>query len=301
MSARLLALAALALVTACASPQAARIADAAPAQRAWTASCEDFDDWNKAGPPFRVYGNTYYVGTCGISSLLITSKAGHALIDSGTEKGAEIVLANIRALGFDPRDVKVLLMSHEHFDHVGGMARLQAATGAPIMTTADAAAVLRTGVPAQEDPQHDASHPPFAPITGPIDELRAYAPVRAGSIQLWPLRTPGHTSGALSWSWRECEAGECRTIVYADSLSPVSSDGFRFSDHPALVADFRASAAKLAEAPCDIVLAPHPSSAAMRDKAAGTKPLADPDSCRAYAASVNARLDKRLAEEANGG
>ena len=74
--------------------------------RAWAAACEDNDEWDKPGPPLRIHGNTYYVGTCGISSILVVSPDGHALIDSGTDKGADIVLANIKALGFDPRDVK---------------------------------------------------------------------------------------------------------------------------------------------------------------------------------------------------
>jgi metallo-beta-lactamase class B len=279
----------------------APLADAAPGQRAWAAACQDFDEWDKPGPPFRVYGETYYVGTCGISSLLIVSPDGHALIDSGTDKGAEIVLANIRALGFDPKDVKVLLMSHEHFDHVGGMARLQAATGATIVATSEAAAVLRHGLPGEHDPQHDSGHPPFPAVTGAITELSGDGPLAVGGTKLQPLRTPGHTPGALSWTWRECEAGDCKTIVYADSLNPISSDGYRFSDYPTLVSDFRAAIARIETAPCDIVLAPHPGSAGMRDRLLGAKPLVDPGGCRAYATGVSSRLDKRLADESAGG
>ena len=82
-------------------------------------------------PPARIYGNTYYVGTCGISVILITSDKGHILIDTAPAKAAPSVLANIRTLGFDPKDVKFLLTSHEHIDHVGGIAAIKAATGAP--------------------------------------------------------------------------------------------------------------------------------------------------------------------------
>src|SRR5690606_33781549 len=125
--------------------------DPAPPASEWAAACEDFDEWDKPGPPFRIFGNTYYVGTCGIASILVVSPDGHALVDSGTDEGAKVVLANIRKHGFDPRDVKVLLTSHEHFDHVGGIARLQAATGATIVTTPEAAAVLRSGKPSADD------------------------------------------------------------------------------------------------------------------------------------------------------
>ncbi|WP_237488966.1 subclass B3 metallo-beta-lactamase [Tsuneonella aeria] len=259
------------------------------------------DDWDKPGPPFRVYGNTYYVGTCGITALLVTGPQGHVLIDSGTDKGADVVLANIRALGFDPRDVKAVLISHEHFDHVGGMARIQAATGATVVATPDAAKVLRTGKTAAADPQAGSGHPPFAPVSGPISEVRDERPRTFAGMAFTPMMTPGHTLGATSWSWQSCADGVCQTIVYVDSLNPISDETYRFSDHPALVSAFRAGIASVAAAPCDVVLAPHPSAAAMRDRLLGAKPLVDPAGCRAYAATAAARLDARLAKEGAGG
>jgi metallo-beta-lactamase class B len=301
MSAKILALAALALVGACTTPKSPRLADAAPAQRAWTAACSDADDWNKPGPPFRVFGNTYYVGTCGITSLLIVGDKGMTVIDSGTDKGAQIVLRNIRALGFDPADVTALLMTHEHFDHVGGMARLQAATGAPVYTTAAAARVLRSGATDPADPQAQSGHPPFPPVTGRIvviDAASAPGPIEG---KLAPISTPGHTLGALSWTWRECEDAVCRTLVYADSLNPISADGYRFSSHPDLVKAFRKGIAAVGGAPCDILIAPHPVAAGWRDRLVGVKPLVEAAGCRAYAGVASQRLDKRLAEEAGGG
>ena len=89
------------------------------------AVCKEWDDWDKPAPPVRIHANTYLVGTCGISAILIAGDEGHVLIDSGTEAGAELVAENIRQLGFRLGDIKYLLMSHEHFDHVGGLARLQ--------------------------------------------------------------------------------------------------------------------------------------------------------------------------------
>ena len=289
------------LLAACATTAAPPLADTGPGQRAWAAACGDNDSWDKPGPPFRVYGQTYYVGTCGIAALLVTGPRGHTLIDSGTDKGAEVVLANIRALGFDPADVDTILMSHEHFDHVGGMARLQAATGATIVTTAPAASVLRSGKPGADDPQAASGHPPFPPLTGSISTLASEAEQRFGGRTFRPIFTPGHTPGAMSWSWRECEGGVCKAIVYADSLNPISADGYRFSDHPALVAAFRAGIAQVAAADCDIVLTPHPVSTNLRARLLGTAPLIAADGCRAYAAGVTERLDKRLATEARGG
>lgn len=297
-----LALIGAALLPACTTtPAAIPLADAAPGQRDWAQACTDNDGWDKPGPPFRIYGRTYYVGTCGITSLLVVSSEGHTLVDSGTEKGAEVVLANIRALGFDPADVDTILMSHEHFDHVGGMARLQAATGATIVTTAPAAAVLRSGKPGADDPQANSGHPPFAPVTGKIAELDAERPQLMSDREFTPLFTPGHTPGAMSWRWQECEGSACKTIVYADSLNPISADGYRFSDHPELVAAFRAGLAKVGASDCDILITPHPASAKLRPRLLGTLPLLDRDGCRAYAAGVSERLDQRLASEANGG
>ncbi|HEU4821767.1 MAG TPA: subclass B3 metallo-beta-lactamase [Qipengyuania sp.] len=290
----------LLLLAACATTDAAPLADAGPGQRAWAAACEAMDEWDKPGPPFRIYGNTYYVGTCGISAILIAGADSHTVIDSGTDKGAAIVLDNIRALGFKPEDVDTLLMSHEHFDHIGGMARLQAATGARIVTTPAAAAVLRSGKPGVDDPQAASGHPAFPPVTGRIEELTNDSPLRLGAKEFRSIPTPGHTPGALSWAWRACERGECKTIVYVDSLNPISADGYRFSDHPELVAPFRTGITAIAAADCDIVIAPHPIAVQLRDRLLGARPLVDRNGCRAFAATASERLDKRLAAEATG-
>lgn len=303
MSVRLSLGAALLLLTGCATaPVAAPLADAGAGQKDWAAACEDNDEWDKAGPPFRIFGNTYYVGTCGITALLVTGPTGHTMIDSGTDKGAEVVLANIRALGFDPTDVDFLLMSHEHFDHVGGMARLQRTTGATVLATPEAAAVLRTGRTSVDDPQAGSEHPPFPPVpAAAIVPLAQERMQQLGGTAFHPLFTPGHTTGATSWRWQSCEGADCRTFVYADSLNPISSDGYRFSAHPELVTAFRAGIAKVAGSPCDILLAPHPGAASLRARLLGHKPLTDTAGCRAYAATASGRLDKRLAEEAAGG
>lgn len=304
MSARFLplAMAALALAACAAGPEPVSLVDAAPAQRAWTQACKDWDDWDKPAPPFRIHGDTYYVGTCGITALLVVGPEGHTLIDTGTDKGAQVVLANIRALGFLPQDVKTVLMSHEHYDHVGGLARIQAATGAQIVASAPAAAVLRSGEPGADDPQAKSGHPAFPAVTGPILALPARnAPVRSAGRNFQPIATPGHTPGALSWRWRDCDGSDCKTIVYADSLNPISADGYRFADHPRLVAQMRKGLRDVARSDCDILLAPHPTAALLRDRLLGTRLLVARNGCRNYATTVSARLDARLAQEAQTG
>ncbi len=144
MSAKSLALAAL-MLAGCA-PQASAPAAAPPAPRgkALAAACADRDGWSDPAPPAKLFGNTYYVGTCGITALLIDAPAGPILIDAATAEAAPAILANIRALGFDPKRIRAILTSHEHFDHVGGLAALHAATGAPVIALADAAPQLES-------------------------------------------------------------------------------------------------------------------------------------------------------------
>ena len=272
------------------------IAPVETAGPAFDAACEGSEDWDKPAPPVGVYGNTYYVGTCGISAILITSPQGHILIDSGTEAGAELVAENIRALGFRLTDVKFLLHSHEHHDHVGGMARLQQLTGAQIVASPAAAAVLKTGAAGQGDPQAGTLKAFPAANVGRI--IRDGEIVRLGDNVMTAVATPGHTPGALSWRWGSCKRGVCRQVVYADSLSPVSSETYRFSDRPAYVQSYRASIEKVRRLACDILLTPHPSASKMPERFALRAPIENPEACRDYAASLTARLDERLAKEA---
>ena len=139
------------------------------------------------------------------------------LIDGGTEEGAEVIAANIRALGFKLTDIKYLLHSHEHFDHVGGIARLQQLTGATLVASAPAEKVLNTGLPSTDDPQAG-MHKPF-PAANVGRVVADGGEVRLGDLMLTAMATPGHTPGALSWRWESCDGGVCRTMVYADSLS----------------------------------------------------------------------------------
>ena len=257
--------------------------------------CKAWDDYDKPAPPVRIHGNTYLVGTCGISSILIVGSEGDILIDSGTEAGADRIAANIRKLGFNPTDVRILLNSHEHFDHVGGMARLEQLTGARLYASANAADVLKSGRPGAGDPQ-SATLPGFPPAR--VDRiLRDGEQVRLGNLMVKAVATPGHTHGAMTWQWVSCDGGVCRTIVYADSLTPVSTPGYRFTDHPGALEAFRESIAKVGALDCDILLTPHPSASKMIERLALGKPLLDTNACKAYASQLTKQLDERLAKE----
>ena len=261
------------------------------------AACKDRDGWDDAAPPSEIFANTYYVGTCGISAILIAGKDGSILIDSGTDGGATFVAENIRALGFPLPSVRILLHSHEHGDHVGGMGRLQRLTGAQLYASPTAARVFATGTATGDDPQVGLNKPfPTARVDRVIGDAEI---VRLGNLWLTGLATPGHTPGAMSWHWVSCDGGMCRSIVYADSLSPVSRDDYRFSDHPAYLAAYRKSIARIAALDCDILLTPHPSASGMLERFAA-KSMEDPNACRAYSARLTKQLDERLAKEKAG-
>src|SRR5690606_8803447 len=201
----------------------------------------------------------------------------------------------IRSLGFALSDIKLLLQSHEHFDHVAGLAKLQQLSGAKLLASPEAAAVLASGVVSNVDPQAG-MHKPFSPARVDGRVITGTA-VNLGELSLMPIATPGHTPGALSWQWRSCEAGQCQVLVYADSLSPVSSDSYRFSEHLTYLNAYRAGLAKLAALDCQILLTPHPSASNMRTRLQSSTGLSDPQSCVSYADAVTQRLEQRLIKE----
>lgn len=275
-------------------PAAAQSADA-EARAAWVQQCEDWDDWDKPAPPFRIFGNSYYVGTCGISSILIAGEEGHILIDGGTEAGADLIAANIEALGFALEDVDILLFSHEHHDHVGGLARLQELTGAVVLSSQEGRFALATGAWRDDDPQVGELQRFTSPnIAGIAQDNMA---VEHGNLRVMGWDTPGHSPGAMSWQWGETQDGEHIVLNYIDSLSPISSDGYRFTDHPAYVEAFRHSIFRLGHVGCGILLTPHPSASAMRERLATTGLVADSTACARYSANRLEQLEARLAQE----
>ncbi|HEV2594433.1 MAG TPA: subclass B3 metallo-beta-lactamase [Sphingomicrobium sp.] len=261
----------------------------------WVARCNGSDDWTKPAPPVRIHANTYLVGTCGISSILVVGDQGDVLIDGGPAEAAPLIAANIEALGFRVEDIRFILETHEHPDHIGGIAELQRMSKATIVASAPAAKVLQTGKPSDADPQ--AGTLKDVPIATVGRLIADGGEVRLGNLMLTAIATPGHTPGALSWRWTSCDGGVCRTIVYADSLSPMSGPTYRFSDHPAYLAAFRASIAKIAASPCEILLTPHPGASDLPKRLALGEPLFDPGACKNYAAQLTRNLDDRMSKE----
>ena len=257
--------------------------------------CAGRDGWSDPAPPAHIFGNTWYVGTCGISAILVTSTDGHVLVDAGMADAAPQVAANIERLGFRRRDVRWIVNSHEHFDHAGGLAAIKRLTGARLAALPAAIPALQSGHARQEDPQFQGLKG-FAPVH--VDRpLRDGDVVAVGSARLVARATPGHAPGSTTWTWRACEAGSCRTIVYADSVTAIASAPYRFSDHPEAVATLRASLARVETLPCDILITPHPGASALFERFAGDAPLVDAQACRNYAETGRSKLDAVLQRE----
>jgi metallo-beta-lactamase class B len=263
--------------------------------------CPDDAGWSDPTPPLKVFGNTWYVGTCGISALLITGAQGHVLIDGATPEAGPMIVDNIRALGFDPRDVRVLLNTHEHVDHAGGLAAIQQATGAPLHARAPGLIALRKGDMDMRDPQVAFRMPGFPPIPV-IETLADGAEVRVGDLRIQTHATPGHSLGGTSFTWASCEGDTCHAMVFADSLSAVAPDSYRFSNpahSPAFVPLLRKTFETVAALPCDVLVSPHPVASRLwyRLGDAPTDDLVDPTACKRYADAGRQRLEARLATE----
>jgi metallo-beta-lactamase class B len=260
-------------------------------------NCGSCAAWNAPHAPFKLHGNSYYVGTEGLSAVLITTPKGHFLIDGGLPQSANVIAANVKALGFDIKDVKWLLSSHAHFDHAGGLAALQRMSGAPVLAAAASKEGLQSGRASLKDPQYAPDNTMPFPAIGNVRTVKDRQQTTLADVQVIAHDTPGHAPGGNSWSWRSCDAGRCLTIVYADSLSPVSEPDYKFSDHPGYLTAFRQSIAKIRVLDCDILVSAHPEFSNLFERAK-TDSLIDATSCRKYADAAAARLDKRLSGEA---
>lgn len=261
-------------------------------------------DWGAPQDPFPIYGGSYYVGPQGVASVLITSPKGHILIDGGTPKSAATIIEHIRRLGFKPEEIKYILVSHEHFDHAGGLAQLQRVSGATVLTSLAAKPVLESGKPNRGDPQFGA-----LPDIEPVENVQAVGDgdvVTVGPLAVKANYTPGHTQGGITWTWTAIEPAGAMNMVYADSLNAFGLNGFRYSGnphYPSAKADIERSIARVATLPCDILVSAHPEASGLFERHArqaneGSTAFIDREACRRYAEAGRQRLEKTLTQEA---
>ena len=268
-----------------------------------TIVCGQCAEWNVPQRPFRLFGNAYYVGTHGLGAILLTSPQGHVLIDGGLPQSAPLIRASIESLGFRMRDVKLILNSHAHYDHAGGIAELQRASGARVMASPWSASVLTAGKSQPGDPQLTIAF--GYPAVANVGTFTFEDTLRVGPIAVVPHATPGHTPGGTAWSWRSCDGMRCLDFVYADSETPVSADDFLFTKnttYPNAIADFERGYAVLERLSCDVLVTPHPGVSSLWDRVSpsdGTigPAFVDRDACKRYAASARQALEARVAKE----
>jgi metallo-beta-lactamase class B len=267
--------------------------------------CPKCAEWTSPQKPFRVFGNTYYVGTHAIGAILITSPTGHILIDGTVQEGAPLVSANIQALGFRVQDVRLILNTHVHFDHAGGIAALQKLSNAEVAASPWSAQVLMQGHYSPDDPLFD-DHLRSPALLKHVRPIRDGEILSVGTSSVQAHFTPGHTPGGTSWAWRSCEDGRCLNIVYADSLSAVSAKSFLFSQNTTysnVLHDFDTSFDVISALPCDILITNHPEFSdvlgRLQERNAGNHDaFINPSACRRYAEAARTALMQRLAQEA---
>ena len=274
---------------------------ASAAQDQWA---EARKNWNVDQEPFKLFGNSYYVGTHGLASVLITSDQGHILIDGDLPESVPSIRHHIEQLGFKLKDIKLIVNSHAHFDHAGGIAELQKLTGARVAASPWAKATLDAGHSDKQDPQF-ATIMPMTPLTHKAQVIHDNEQLTVGNMHLTAHFTPGHTPGGTTWTWQSCEGERCLNLVYADSLNAVSSDGFRFTgdpNYPHAADDLRKSVRTVAALPCDILVSAHPELSDLWDRlpkreSGEQDALIDTSACSRYAEAAQQRLDARLEQE----
>jgi metallo-beta-lactamase class B len=234
-----------------------------PALAAAQVSQADRDAWNRPVEPFRIMGNLYYVGAAGVSSFLITSRQGHILVDTGFEETVPVIRASVEKLGFKVTDIKVLLSSHAHGDHVGGHAAMKEATGAQVMASEKDAALLARGG-RNDHAMGDAFM--FPPVK--VDHtLRDREEVSVGDATLTARLTPGHTPGCTTWTMKADDEGRPRDVVFHCSTSILPGVTLRSNaKYPLIKEDFKQTFEVLRRLPCDVFLGPHPSFFGLEEK-----------------------------------
>jgi len=209
-------------------------------------------NWNLPFKPFRIAGNIYYVGTNDLAVYLITSPQGHILLDAGEENSPPIVKANIDALGFKLSDIKIIITSHSHFDHVGGLAEMKAATGAKLFASTADATVLESG-----------GTKAFFPIGSykPVKVDRKLADgeaVELGGNKMTAHVTPGHTEGNTAWTATVVEGGKKLDVVFTSSMSiNPGVHMVNFKPWPEIADAYARSFKTLRSLHCDVFLGPH--------------------------------------------
>ena len=259
-------------------------------------------EWNRPFPPHHVIGNVYYVGSSFLASFLITTPEGHILINSGTEETVPLIQASVAKLGLKFADIKILLESHAHVDHVAGHALVRKLTGARVLAMGGDDGMIASG--GVGDFQYDGKYH-WTPC--PVDRvLHDGETVTLGGVVLTARLTPGHTKGCTTWTFTAEEQGKPYHVVIVGSAR--ANPGYRLvknAKYPEIAEDFKRTFRVLKSLECDVFLGAHGWYYGMEEKFAhlsenGTNPFVDPRGFRDFLArSEGAFLKELAAQESN--
>lgn len=248
------------------------------------------ESWRQPVAPVRIADNTWHIGSANLSAILVKTSAGAVLIDGGMPQAADLLLRNMAALGVEPADLELILLSQAHADHAGPLAEIRRRTGARVAANAESAVLLARG---GSDDIHFGDAIVYPPVQ--VDRLL----MDGESVELGEMRftvhfMPGHTPGSMAWTWTDRRGDEPLRIAYADSLT---APGYRLLDnprYPRIVEDYRRSFDVVRALPCDVLVTPHPDFSGWN--------FADPTAsrqvgCAAYADRSEGDFDRQLAAE----
>jgi metallo-beta-lactamase class B len=221
-----------------------------------TALAQGNSDWTEPFPPFRIADNLYYVGSKGLANYLVTTPEGHILINSDLEANVPLIQASVEKLGFKFSDVKILLISHAHWDHNAGSALIKQRTGAKYMVMDADVPVVETG--GKADFQYGSSAATMYPATKVDRVLHDGDEVTLGHAVLTARLTPGHTKGCTTWTMKVTENGKPADVVIVGS--PNVNPGYKLvnnTSYPGIAADYARMFEVLKSLPCDYFLGAH--------------------------------------------
>ena len=257
--------------------------------------------WLEPYPPFRIAENLYYVGSRGLASYLVTTTDGHILINSNLDQGVELIRASVEKLGFRFSDVRILLISHSHFDHDAGSARIKQLTGARYMVMEGDVSTVQSG--GKSDFQYGADAGQHYPPATVDRVLKDGDQVRLGGAVLTARLTPGHTRGCTTWTMKVTEDGKSHDVVIIGS--PNVNPGYKLvgnTAYPRIAEDFEKTFQVLKSLPVDYFLGAHGAYFDMERKVPLMKqgarsPFIDPEGYRAYVADRERAFRAELARQ----
>lgn len=265
--------------------------------------------WTEPFPAFKIVGNVYYVGSRGLASYLITTPQGHILINSNLASSAPQIRDSVEKLGFHFSEVKVLLISHAHWDHDAGSAEIKKLTGAQYMVMAGDVSVVESG--GKADFQYG-NYPGMLYPPAKVDRvLHDGDEVRLGGAVLTAHLTPGHTKGCTTWTLKVGDAGKSYNVVIVGS--PNVNPGYKLvnnAQYPEIAEDYDKMFRVLKQLPCDVFLGAHGSYYNMEAKFAKLKtgdpnPFIDPEGYKSFVAekeqAFRSELEKQTAAEKSKG